>query len=158
MSNPTFNRMHVIMKEFHNHFRSQFAEIRSLSEGLQKDSLKRFSYSCRSFSNLLHLHHSIEESRVFPVLAQRMPEFKSSLTDDHKAIHDVMDRFISFTSQIDPSGKGTQTAELKALLDEVEQVLFSHLKAEEDALKGENMQKYWSSSEIEGLFARMGIY
>lgn len=68
------------MDLFHAHFRSTWDVLyTSASTGRRAQGL-----SIRAFVNVglelvshLEIHHSIEERRVFPVLARRMPEFRT---------------------------------------------------------------------------------
>lgn len=60
----------------------------------------------------LEFHHSIEERHIFPVLAQRMPEFnhKSSAVhlEEHKAIHEGMSMLdMSSRSLLGPRSLGS---------------------------------------------------
>ena len=88
------------------------------------------------------------EARVFPLLATRMDEFKTSLVGDHRAIQKSMDNMIDFVNKYDLENQ-EHPEQLQKVLEDVDKTVFDHLAAEEKTLEGSNMKKYWSLKDLE---------
>ncbi|KAJ5642688.1 hypothetical protein N7490_006688, partial [Penicillium lividum] len=62
-------------------------------------SIKNYLNLCLEFCRKLETHHQIEEVRVFPYLARRMPAFANNdiLVAQHKVIHSGLEKLESHT-------------------------------------------------------------
>lgn len=98
-------------------------------------------------------HHNIEEVHIYPILAQRMPEFqpKSNMITQHRQIHDGLDKLEAYLiavrkgeTELRLSGDGS----LKEVMDSFGEVLWTHLDEEVKNLGAETMRKYWTKEEI----------
>ncbi|EPQ57245.1 hypothetical protein GLOTRDRAFT_73898 [Gloeophyllum trabeum ATCC 11539] len=152
-----WNRLSTTMAHFHEWFKREFNVVYELADGSfnrRGMSLSNYLQEAKSLCTHLNFHHSLEERHIFPVLAERMPEFSEQAEDgrhirSHKAIHkglDDLERLIKKWSD-DPSSYSP--TEMRACLDSFRDVLFKHLDEEVDDLKGENMKKYWSLEEVD---------
>jgi hemerythrin-like domain-containing protein len=102
-----------------------------------------------TFSDQLHMHHSIEEQMVFPMLGRRMPEFQGDLQGQHKLIHKGLDGFVAYLRECRRGGdKELDLAVLKEKMEGWGGVLWEHLDDEVKALGAENMRKYWTLDEV----------
>ncbi|KAA8573018.1 hypothetical protein EYC84_003561 [Monilinia fructicola] len=75
-----YNSMAEHMEYFHNHFRQSWTLLHTACTTNQRPrnlSLRQFLQTGLSFISQLEVHHGIEEQHIFPVLARKMPEFKS---------------------------------------------------------------------------------
>jgi hemerythrin-like domain-containing protein len=109
------------------------------------------------------MHHHIEEAYVFPVLAQKMPEFRAELGIDedgerksgkaelltqHEAIHEGL---VGFEAYVRACRDGKEELDWEVLRGKMESwgdVLWRHLDEEVHTLRAENMKKYWSIEEM----------
>ncbi|ELU42723.1 hypothetical protein AG1IA_03248 [Rhizoctonia solani AG-1 IA] len=104
----------------------------------------------------LDAHHSIEEVYVFPVLAQKMPNFADNERhkNSHKVIHSgaigldkLKDLVAGWKAEPTTFSPGT----LRSCLDEFKTPLFKHLSEEVRDLSGENLKKYYTLEEVDRL-------
>ena len=143
------------MASFHNKFRSDFKTIHALATTYEKRGLSfpRFVDYALSFNENLGVHHGIEETYVFPALAERMPEFAEDHEhkESHKLIHDGLDKYCDYLKLVKSAPNKYDGAHLQSLMDSLGSVLFKHLEEEERSLGKENMQKYWTLEELKRL-------
>ncbi|RPA75948.1 hypothetical protein BJ508DRAFT_417851 [Ascobolus immersus RN42] len=170
----TYNRLSQKMDAFHNHFRSQWTSIKALTSAPHSTtkSTRTLLPLLHSFISTLTLHHNIEETHVFPLLATRMPEFRDDeiMKSQHKVIHDGLEELAKVAGiekdveagmgmggwgweEDEGRWEGRKASEdvrkkVGEVMDGFEKVLWSHLDGEVKALGAENMRKYWSLDEI----------
>ncbi|KAH8916076.1 hypothetical protein BT69DRAFT_1355996 [Atractiella rhizophila] len=147
------NRLADRMEGFHNHFRHLFRSIYKLADNYEEEDYNTREFI--SYADQLHqylgLHHNIEEEYVFPVLAERMPEFRDEHPQSHRAIHDGLDRYEAYLDKCRKDPSKLDPAELKALMESFEQVLFKHLDEEVQSLRWDNIKKYWTLEELRNI-------
>lgn len=150
----------------HEHFRQMWKTLYdAASTGRRPNgmTLRQFLDQGLQFISYLHTHHNIEETYIFPVLAQRMPEFQSSsskhqhkkgaaaaaeLLQQHKDIHKGMDLTEAYLRKCKDREVDLEMSVLKEKLDSWGEVLWKHLDQEVLALGAENVRKYWTIEEI----------
>ncbi|KAI9852342.1 MAG: hypothetical protein M1838_001047 [Thelocarpon superellum] len=158
-----FNRLAEMMEEYHNRFRRTWNELyhtassgTSLLPGAQKQYVTRGLQFCSH----LKMHHDIEETYFFPVLAKKMPAFRKELEllTQHKAIHAGLLKLQDYLRQSASSSRGTTAEKGDFSLDKVREimqsfgaVLWQHLDEEVKTLGAENMRRFWSREEMLGL-------
>ncbi|QSZ36061.1 hypothetical protein DSL72_007185 [Monilinia vaccinii-corymbosi] len=151
-----YNSMAEAMEYFHNHFRQSWTLLHTACTTNQRPrnlSLRQFLQAGLSFISQLDMHHRIEEERIFPVLARKMPEFKcgknaAELLRQHKDIHKGMDIMQEY---LEKCRDGEMELSLKMLgekMDTFGEVLWTHLDQEVKTLGAENMRRYWSKEEM----------
>ncbi|KAL8910512.1 MAG: hypothetical protein Q9171_004208 [Xanthocarpia ochracea] len=148
-----YNRMAEHMDLFHDRFRHTWNVIYSAAscgkrpEGM---SIRQFLNAGLQFCEHLHLHHSIEEMHIFPVLARKMPAFREELEllTQHKEIHAGLNQFGAYLKACVSGDQELRMTELKALMDSFGTVLWTHLSEEVEQLGAENMRKYWTPAEM----------
>ncbi|EXF82335.1 hypothetical protein CFIO01_01794 [Colletotrichum fioriniae PJ7] len=155
-----YNQMAEKMNYFHNHFRHQWTLLHtaaSTGRRPQNMSLKQFLDTGLQFTRHLTAHHGIEEAHVFPMLARRMPEFRTGgrgggggaeLLRQHKQIHDGMDKFEAYLRACRDRETELELGVLKEKMDSWGEVLWTHLDQEVETLGAENMRKYWTMEEV----------
>ncbi|KAL8673397.1 MAG: hypothetical protein Q9168_002187 [Polycauliona sp. 1 TL-2023] len=151
-----YNSMADHMDLYHNHFRQTWNGLytaASRGQRPQGTTLRQFVNGGLQFCESLHLHHSIEERHIFPVLARKMPAFRKELEllTQHKLIHAGLDQFQAYLEGCAKGERDLSLTELKALMDGFGTVLWAHLNDEVQQLGAENMRKYWTPAEMKSM-------
>lgn len=93
------------MLPFHNHFRHAHSQ---LMQGLpQSQSTSRFNLQTMMQQSLqlchsLEMHHTIEETYIFPLLAKKMPSFGTEdpvHIREHQAMHEKLEELQSYSNK-----------------------------------------------------------
>lgn len=96
------------------------------------------------------MHHTIEEQHLFPILAQKMPQFAKDKDgahiSSHKGIHDGLKELSSLLAKWRKSPSTYSPSEMRSCLDGFREVLFHQEVAD---LRGENLKKYFTLEEVE---------
>ncbi|EGX53616.1 hypothetical protein AOL_s00006g74 [Orbilia oligospora ATCC 24927] len=151
-----YNRLAVVMDQYHNHFRATWTEIIT---GLRKSrpknqSLRQFLSIAQGFCRMLDAHHNIEESYFFPILAKKMPAFQKhnkehgEMIAHHRQIHKGLDKFEDYVNACKSGEKDFVASDMLELMESFEKVLWQHLDEEVQQLGAENMRKYWTLEEL----------
>lgn len=172
-----YNRLAEHMDLFHAHFRTAWntlwtAACAGNSATLGGGGKGKVSARGRSiiseglaFVAQLEVHHNIEETYIFPVLARRMPEFRNDgggkgkggkggknnaaeLLRQHREIHDGMEGMRKYLRGCRDGEQDLDMAALKKQMEGWGTVLWTHLDQEVETLGAENMRKYWTAEEI----------
>ncbi|KAK6078500.1 hypothetical protein SCUP234_06123 [Seiridium cupressi] len=153
-----YNRMADHMEMFHAHFRSTWNMLWGACTSGRRPagmSLKSFINDGLQFLRHLTVHHDIEETHIFPVLARRMPEFKAGkgngaaeLLRQHREIHKGMDGMEEYLRDVQAGREEFDLVRLKERMESWGEVLWKHLDQEVKTLGAENMRKYWTAEEI----------
>ncbi|KAI1093246.1 hypothetical protein F5B19DRAFT_450716 [Rostrohypoxylon terebratum] len=159
-----YNRLAEHMDAFHAHFRTSWNALWAAAcagngkgkggssrsgRGVIKDGL--------AFLSQLEMHHSIEETYIFPILARKMPEFRTDgkggkgaaeLLQQHREIHEGMEGMEKYLNACYDGEKELDMDVLKEQMQSWGAVLWKHLDQEVQTLGAENMRKYWTVEEI----------
>ncbi|EGR48658.1 uncharacterized protein TRIREDRAFT_61462 [Trichoderma reesei QM6a] len=152
-----YNRLAERMDWFHNNFRRSWNILwQACTTGRRPQglSIKQLLQIGAEFAEHLTVHHSIEETYVFPQLARRMPEFdpkKGDLVKQHAQIHDGLEEFEKYLGQVKSGERDFELSVLKEKMESWGGVLWTHLDDEVRSLGAENMRKYWTIQEIQRL-------
>jgi hemerythrin-like domain-containing protein len=117
-------------------------------------SLKQFIDEGLMFVQYLTAHHNIEETYLYPLLARKMPEFRSGKTEllqQHRQIHAGMDQFEEYLNKCRSKEVELELSVLKEKMDSWGEILWTHLDEEVRTLGAENMRKYWTVEEIKAM-------
>jgi hypothetical protein len=149
----TYNRLADMMDAYHNHFRHTWNTLyRSCSNNARPSgvSIRQFLATALQLCRSLTMHHTIEETYVFPELATRMPIFEPNehLIKQHELIHEGIERLEEFVKACLYGDRELRMEEMKGIMDGFGTVLWDHLDIEVKMLGAENMRKYWSKEEI----------
>ncbi|KDQ57496.1 hypothetical protein JAAARDRAFT_193815 [Jaapia argillacea MUCL 33604] len=153
------------MAHFHAWFKQEFNSVYEVSKSVppihladgsfnaRGMSLRQYLRQAKSLSTHLTFHHSLEERHIFPVLAEKMPQFDHAADGEHikshKGIHDGLDELDALILKWTENPSEYSPVEMRECLDGFREVLFRHLDEEVNDLKGENMKKYWTLEEME---------
>lgn len=148
-----YNYMAEHMDYFHNQFRQTWNLVYSACEANKRPagmSIRQFFSTLDHFCTHLTMHHAIEEQRIFPVLAKKMPAFREELEllTQHKGIHEGVAKLEEYMAKCKSGEKELQLKEIKEIMDGFGKVLWSHLDDEVKQLGAENMRKYWTEAEM----------
>ncbi|KAL4984803.1 hypothetical protein BDW68DRAFT_180311 [Aspergillus falconensis] len=171
-----YNRLAEQMENIHNGFRATWTELKTAcspspsppqfstpslpAKGGSEDADSEIILLGLSFCSGLSSHHSIEERYVFPLLAERMPEFAASgvLTAQHEVIHNGLVRLGAYLRGCerclagDEDGWSLDRGVLRGLLEgedgEFERVLWEHLDWEVELLRPERLRQVWGVEEV----------
>ncbi|KAF3064969.1 hypothetical protein GL218_01797 [Daldinia childiae] len=159
-----YNRLAEHMDLFHAHFRTAWNTLWAAACAGNGSKNKSSSRSGRSiisdglaFVAQLEVHHNIEETYIFPILARRMPEFQNDgkggknaaeLLRQHREIHDGMEGMRKYLRSCRDGEQDLDMGTLKAQMENWGTILWTHLDQEVATLGAENMRKYWTAEEI----------
>ncbi|ROT38457.1 hypothetical protein SODALDRAFT_311190 [Sodiomyces alkalinus F11] len=159
-----YNRLAEKMDFFHDNFRRTWTTLHTTATSntrLHGKALRSFIDQSLYFLQMLKAHHDIEETYVFPVLARKMPQFRTGEKSDdaaaellrqHREIHRGMDALETYLRAC-RSGEeeGLDMARVRELMDSWGTVLWRHLDQEVETLGAENMRRYWTLEEVRRL-------
>ncbi|UZP35371.1 hypothetical protein NXS19_003187 [Fusarium pseudograminearum] len=150
-----YNRLAVHMNYFHDNFRRSWNLLWNActnNRRPQSMSLKQFIMEGLQFAEHLTVHHNIEETYIFPILAKKMPEFRGGRTEllrqQHKQIHAGLDGFEEYLKKCRTGDEEFELSVLKTKMESWGEVLWTHLDQEVETLGANNMRKYWTKEEI----------
>ncbi|MBE7181427.1 MAG: hemerythrin domain-containing protein [Terriglobus roseus] len=148
-----YNSMAEHMDYFHDGFRRKWNLMHDACEANKRPngmSIRAFLAVGLEFCQHLHMHHSIEERHIFPVLARKMPAFRRELEllTQHKQIHAGMEGMQEYLRSCKDGETELRLEELKNRMDVFGPVLWQHLDDEVKQLGAENMRKYWTVDEM----------
>lgn len=150
------NQLSVRMSHFHEYFKSQFNMLYELADGSYEKrglSLPDFLRGVQDLITHLTMHHTIEETVLFPILGKKMPKFAQDEDgehlESHKQIHDGLDNLSNLTKTWSSDLSSYSPGALRDCLDSFREVLFRHLDDEVADLRKENLEKYFTLEEVE---------
>ncbi|KAF5580972.1 30S ribosomal S10 mitochondrial [Fusarium pseudoanthophilum] len=149
-----YNRAADHMEYFHNNFRRSWNLLWNACTNNRRPqgmSLKQFIMEGLQFAEHLTMHHNIEETYIFPVLAKKMPEFRggrAELLRQHKQIHAGLDHFEEYLKKCRTGDEEFELSVLKTKMETWGEVLWKHLDQEVETLGANNMRKYWTKEEV----------
>ncbi|KAK7949636.1 eukaryotic translation initiation factor 3 subunit C [Apiospora saccharicola] len=156
-----YNRMAEHMDMFHAHFRQSWNLLWNAATAGKRPagmSMRSFILEGLQFLQYLTVHHDIEERHIFPVLAKKMPEFKTGkgngaaeLLKQHRDIHKGMEMLEEYLTACRSGESDLDMRVLKTKLETWADVLWTHLDQEVKTLGAENMRKYWTQDEMKRL-------
>ncbi|PFH51518.1 hypothetical protein AMATHDRAFT_58955 [Amanita thiersii Skay4041] len=148
------------MDELHNEFRREFNMLIEYANDTYTGPplpLDRYLSHASMFREMLNLHHATEEDRIFPMLAQRMPQFSphsEGHVQSHHKIHAGLNDLSKLVSKWRDNPEAYSPTEMKNCLESFREILFRHLDEEVEDLKGENLRQHFTLNEIEKLLPR----
>lgn len=149
------NPSHTHLISQHNNFRQSWNTLwQACTTGRRPQgmSLKQLFQVGTEFAEHLTMHHRIEETYFFPMLAKRMPEFdpkNGDLVKQHAQIHEGLEKFEEYIDQCKRGEKDFEMSVLKEKMESWGGVLWAHLDDEVRSLGAENMRKFWTLQEIQ---------
>ncbi|KAI5480221.1 hypothetical protein MNV49_001549 [Pseudohyphozyma bogoriensis] len=145
-----WDRMSSRMEGFHSYFRATFEQVYKAADKVPDVvPLREFLNYAEELEHHLQGHHGIAEERyIFPVLRKKLPEFGEEHVEEHKAIHDGLDRYVAFITKCKSNPKDYSAGKLREIMASFGPVLFHHLDAEVETLKADNLRRYYTLAEV----------
>ncbi|KAK4106949.1 hypothetical protein N658DRAFT_415082 [Parathielavia hyrcaniae] len=171
-----FNRLADQMESFHDHFRQIYATLHTACTMGRRPAnltLKQFLDEGLRLARYLEAHHSIEETHLYPLLARKMPEFRTSsghgtsggvargkgsggkgkkeeceLILQHRVIHEGMDEMVEYLRRCKSRECELELGVLREKIEPWGEVLLRHLDQEVGDLGAEKMRRYWTLQEM----------
>ncbi|WOO82507.1 uncharacterized protein LOC62_04G005992 [Vanrija pseudolonga] len=146
-----WNRLADGMERFHGHFRWEFDRLYNIASGgylAEGLTLHQYLREAEQLSHHLDMHHRIEETYIFPLLAKRMPQFRDSGKSmgahiiAHRKIHEGLDKYNNYIAEVKANPKIYDPEKIRDIMDTFADTLFKHLEDEVKDLNGESMQKH----------------
>jgi hypothetical protein len=109
-------------------------EIRSLET---TSPLWRLRYGCMHYCRFVHLHHTIEDAAVFPMIRRAHPSLRpviDRLEEDHLTVHHLTEAIAAAAERVPGDATGISRYELVRELESLETHLLEHLAFEERSL------------------------
>ncbi|KAK4146894.1 uncharacterized protein C8A04DRAFT_9426 [Dichotomopilus funicola] len=178
-----YNRLAEQMEYFHDHFRQMYTTLQTACTNRRRPagmSLRQFLDEGLRLARYLEMHHSIEETHLYPLLGRKMPAFRSSaspfssssrgggkkgkgkgkggkdkesceLLRQHQVIHDGMDEVAAYLRRCKDGECEFELGVLKEKLDVCGDVLLAHLDQEVADLGAERMRRYFTLQEMKAI-------
>ena len=114
------------------------ADLLAQLRDLQTNSpLWRLRYGCLHYCRFVHLHHTIEDAAVFPMVRKHDPSLGrvvDRLEEDHLQVHHLTERIAAEADRLAVDPSGDARAAVAASLADLETLLLEHLAVEEVSL------------------------
>ena len=154
VTSPPRTGMFRELLAIHAHLRRDLATVRRLADEVRhgltppdivatirhletNSPLWRLQYGCLRYCRFVHLHHTIEDSAVFPMVRKRDPSLHrviDRLEEDHLVVHHITERIAAEAALLDSAEPGESRERLVQALLELEEHLLAHLAFEEESL------------------------
>jgi len=109
-------------------------EIRELETN---SPLWRLKFGCLHYCRFVHLHHTIEDVAVFPMVRKHDPSLNrvvDRLEEDHLTVHHITERIAAAADRVATDATEESRLHLVQALAELEEHLLAHLAFEEESL------------------------
>lgn len=110
------------------------AQVRELETS---SPLWRLKFGCLHYCRFVHMHHTIEDAALFPMVRKHDPSLRKvvdRLEEDHLTVHHITERIAAAAERLGESATDANRATLVAALQELEDHLLAHLALEEASL------------------------
>ncbi|KAL8304611.1 hypothetical protein RB597_004271 [Gaeumannomyces tritici] len=153
------------MTYYHGHFKQSWNVLYDAASSGRRPknlTLKQFLDTGMGFVRSLTMHHNIEETYLYPILAPKMAEFRhaqggggkklsqkqSELIQQHRDIHEGMDQLEEYINKCRSREVDLEMSVLLQKLDSWGTVLWKHMDQEVETLGAANMRKYYTLGEM----------
>ena len=146
-----------VLVQIHDHLRGELAQVRdavaqvcagaadpAAARSLINRMTMRQNYwtvgaFCAAYCRILSVHHTIEDEHMFPELRRRdasLAPVLDRLSEEHELIAEILDRLDrALVAMVVDAGEDA-TAEAQDAVRQLDEVLLSHLRYEEEELVG----------------------
>jgi hypothetical protein len=138
----------------HAHLRRDLATVRRLADEVRggitpprivaqvreletNSPLWLLKFGCFHYCRFVHLHHTIEDAALFPMVRRHDPSLGrvvDRLEEDHLTVHHITERIAAVAGQLERDPSNACRGELVRALLELEEHLLAHLAFEEESL------------------------
>ena len=155
----------------HDHFRQMYSTLQTACATNRRPAnltLKQFIDEGLRLARYLEMHHSIEETHLYPLLGRKMPEFRSTappsglskggkaakkkedceLLRQHRMIHEGVDEMAEYLRRCKERECELELGVLKGKVEPWGEVLLKHLDQEVRDLGADRMRRFWTPQEM----------
>ena len=155
-SKNVFSTLYDMMRDYHSyHHQALLSMQQQCKKAKTVKDLHRLASDISSFCHSLHVHHTIEDRRLFPQIALKIDI--SHLETHHEQLAQILIEFENFSrrlKQLKTSDEDINGVTLGAssLVNKVSTLVNEHERAEEKVLEPDNMKKWFTENEMKRLF------
>ena len=155
-SKNVFSALHEMMCYYHGyHHRELLSMQQQCKQAKNVVDLHHLASDIHSFCHSLHMHHTIEDRRLFPSIALKIDI--SHLEAHHTQLAQLLVEFENFSrrlKQLKKSDEDISTVIIDAttMINKVSTLVNEHERAEEQILEPDNMKKWFKESEMKQFF------
>jgi hypothetical protein len=138
----------------HTHLRRDLATVRRLADEARNglpprdiveqirtletsSPLWRLKFGCLHYCRFVHLHHTLEDAALFPMVRKHDPSLGrvvDRLEEDHLTVHHITERIAAVADRVATDASGKSRSQLVQALTDLEDHLLAHLAFEEESL------------------------
>ncbi|KAF7336752.1 Hemerythrin domain-containing protein [Mycena venus] len=152
-----FDNQAIDMSIAHNMFIRGINAIYAQAEGINEEQVKPFTFFCVAFLGMLHHHHQIEETLLFPFFETKLGlHTMDHNVEQHHAFMDGLDDLETYLKGVQ---SGTETYSGKTIiqkLDAFADTLVEHLRDEIPTLESSKMRAAFTEKDLKDLEAAVG--
>ncbi|KAJ7707540.1 hemerythrin HHE cation binding domain-containing protein [Mycena rosella] len=152
-----FDNQAIDMSVAHNMFIRGLNAIYAQAEGIKEEQVKPFAFFCNSFLTMLHHHHEIEETLLFPFFETKLG--LHTMDNNVEQHHAFMGGLTDLETYIKAVQDGTATysgATVIQKLDSFTDALVEHLRDEIPTLESSRMRAAFTKKDLQDLEAAVG--
>ena len=155
-SKNAYAALYEMMRHFHNfHHQALVSMQQQCKQAKTVSDLHRLASDILSFCRGLHAHHTIEDQRLFPIVARRIDI--SHLEAHHEQLAQILTEFENFSRRLRQLQKSDEDisgviVDAISIVNRVSALVNEHERAEEQVLEPSNMKKWFNENEMKRLF------
>ncbi|KAJ7455305.1 hypothetical protein B0H11DRAFT_2067585 [Mycena galericulata] len=152
-----FDNQAIDMSISHNMFIRGINAIYAQAEGIQEAQVKPFTFFCISFLGMLHHHHQIEETLLFPFFETKLGlHSMDHNVEQHHAFMNGLDDLENYLKEVQAGTATYEGAKIIEKLNSFTDLLVEHLRDEIPTLESSKMRAAFTKKDLEGLEAALG--
>ncbi|KAJ7761942.1 hypothetical protein DFH07DRAFT_814594 [Mycena maculata] len=152
-----FDNQAIDMSISHNMFIRGINAIYAQAAGIQEAQVKPFTFFCISLLGMLHHHHQIEETLLFPFFETKLGlHTMDSNVEQHHAFMDGLTDLETYLKAVQADTETYSGATVIAKLDSFTDVLVEHLRDEIPTLDANKMRAAFTKKDLQDLEAALG--
>jgi len=155
-SNNAFSRLYDIMRYAHGIHQQKLLSMQErCRQAKTVEDLRRLASDIQSFSDELHMHHTLEDRHLFPSIARKIDI--THLETHHEQLTKLLKEFENCSirlKRVANSSEDIKSAltDATAMISKVSKLVIEHETAEEQVIAPENLKKVFTEQEIRQLF------
>ncbi|KAF7374753.1 Hemerythrin domain-containing protein [Mycena sanguinolenta] len=152
-----FDNQAIDMAVAHNMFIRGINAIYAQAEGIRPEHVKPFTFFCVSFLGMLHHHHQIEETTLFPFYETKLgPHHMDHNVEQHNAFMGGLDNLEAYLKGVQNGTETYNGRRIIELLDSFTDLLVEHLRDEIPTLESSKMRANFTEKDLKDLEAAVG--
>ncbi|KAJ6507973.1 hypothetical protein C8R47DRAFT_1100174 [Mycena vitilis] len=149
-----FDNQAIDMSLAHNMFVRGLNAIYAQAEGIREDQAKAFAFFCLAYCQMVHHHHHIEETYVFPILNQKLgANAMDHNVEQHHAFMDGLNDLEEYFKQVHAGTAAYSGATVIEKINEFADALVLHLTEEIATLDSSRLRAAMTKKDLEDMEA-----